>query len=78
MNTQNFLRSACITEGPNPLTAEWMAEHAAEVGQDDGLRSFDELRDRFNPSDMSTNLARGKWVEAVEAEYKEVLAKRAE
>ena len=27
---------------------------------------------------MSTNLARGKWVEAVEAEYKEVLAKRAE
>ena len=26
--------------GPNPLTSEWMAAHAEEVGPDDGMRTL--------------------------------------
>ena len=42
----------------NPLTAEWLAEHKEELGED-GLRNLNDvsLKDLFEPGDISSNLA---------------------
>jgi hypothetical protein len=63
--------------GANPLTSEWMAEHAEEVG-DDGMRSLEGelMADLFEPGDISTNLARAQWAETKKEEYKHLLATR--
>ena len=63
---------------PNPLTSEWMAEHADEVGED-GMRSLgtESMEDLFMPSDISTNLARALWVGATKESYKQLLVQRA-
>ena len=64
--------------GPNPLTPEWMAEHAEDVGQDDGKRplEFPAMKDLFNPGDISSNLARGRWVEAKKEAFQQLLVQR--
>ena len=63
--------------GPNPLTSEWMAAHAEEVG-DDGMRSLssESMKDLFDPDDISTNLARGRWAEEKKAAYSQLLVER--
>ena len=63
---------------PNPLTSEWMADHADEVG-DDGLRSIEaeSKKDLFLPaSDVSTNLGRAMWAEGVKCDYAALLKTR--
>ena len=63
--------------GANPLTSEWMAEHAEEVGSD-GLRTITSLettRDLFE-ADVSTPLARGTWIRRTKEAYIKLLEQR--
>jgi hypothetical protein len=62
---------------PNPLTSEWMAEHADEIGSD-GLRtiaSLETTRDLFD-ANLSTPLARGTWMRQAKEAYDQLLEQR--
>ena len=61
----------------NPLTSEWMAEHAEEIGED-GLRtiaSLETTRDLFE-ADVGTPLARGTWMRQTKEDYIKLLEQR--